>query len=185
MENEETKLFPYKNFFPRINKSVFLASGVKIIGDVEIGENSSIWYNTVIRGDVHYIRVGTGTNIQDCCMLHVTNGKFPLTIGNRVTIGHNVTLHGCTLNDSCLIGMGAIILDGAVIEKNSIVGAGSVVKSGFIVPMGKLAAGVPARIIRDLREEELNEINNAPERYISYARTTIDSLKKTELKDEN
>ncbi len=94
---EEIKLFPYVNKFPVISPNVFLASGVKIIGDVNIGENSSVWYNTVIRGDVHYIKIGCLTNVQDSCMLHVTNNKYPLNIGNKVTIGHCVTLHGCTV----------------------------------------------------------------------------------------
>lgn len=143
--NEEVKLFPYQNYYPRISENVFLASGVKIIGNVEIGSNSSVWYNTVIRGDVHYIKIGERTNIQDCSMLHVTNGKYPLNIGNKVTIGHSVSLHGCTLNDLCLIGIGAVILDGAVIESNSIVAAGALVKQNFVVPAGKLVAGVPAK----------------------------------------
>ncbi|MDZ7763267.1 MAG: gamma carbonic anhydrase family protein [Melioribacteraceae bacterium] len=111
--DNENKLFPYQETFPKLHDSVFLASGSKIIGDVVIGENSSVWYNTIIRGDVHYIKIGRMTNVQDNSMLHVTNGKFPLNIGDKVTIGHSVTLHGCTLNDLCLIGMGAIILDGA------------------------------------------------------------------------
>ena len=100
--NDEIKIFPYQEFYPKIGKNVFLASGVKIIGNVEIGNNSSVWYNSVIRGDVHYIKIGESTNIQDCSMLHVTNGKFPLNIGNKVTIGHSVSLHGCTLQDLCL-----------------------------------------------------------------------------------
>jgi carbonic anhydrase/acetyltransferase-like protein (isoleucine patch superfamily) len=143
--NEEVKLFPYLDYYPRIGENVFLASGVKIIGNVEIGSNSSVWYNTVIRGDVHYIKIGERTNIQDCSMLHVTTGKYPLNIGNKVTIGHSVSLHGCTLNDLCLIGIGAVILDGAVIESNSIVAAGALVKQNFVVPAGKLVAGVPAK----------------------------------------
>ena len=108
---KEQKLFPYKNLLPKLHETVFLASGVKIIGDVEIGEYSSVWYNSVIRGDVHYIKIGDYTNIQDCSMLHVTNGAFPLNIGSKVTIGHSAKLHGCTLNDLCLIGIGAVLLD--------------------------------------------------------------------------
>ncbi len=109
-------------------------------------------------------------------MLHVTNGKFPLNIGNRVTIGHSVTLHGCTLNDLCLIGMGAVILDGAVISKNSMVAAGALVKQNFLVPSGKLVAGVPAKIIRDLTKEEIKEFERSAERYIGYTRQTVESL---------
>ncbi len=176
----ENKLFPYLEYYPEIHNSVFLASGVKVIGNVKIDEFSSVWYNTVIRGDVHYISIGKLSNIQDCSMLHVTNGRFPLNIGNRVTIGHSVTLHGCTLKDLCLIGMGAVILDGALIEKNSMVAAGAVITPGFRVPSGKLAAGVPAKIIRDLTEVEINDIAESAARYRKYTEITIESLKKAE-----
>lgn len=172
----EIKLFPYKDLFPKLHESVFLASGAKIIGDVEIGENSSVWYNTVVRGDVNYIRIGSKTNVQDCSMLHVTNQKYPLVIGNEVTVGHSVTLHGCTLKDLCLIGMRAVVLDGAVIEEKALVAAGAVVKQGFVVPSGKLAAGVPAKIIRDLSDEEMNSFIQYSNRYVEYTKITIDSL---------
>ncbi|RKY91574.1 MAG: gamma carbonic anhydrase family protein, partial [Ignavibacteriae bacterium] len=130
---DEAKLYPYLDLYPSIAESVFLAPGVKIIGDVEIGENSSVWYNSIIRGDVHYIKIGKLTNIQDCSMLHVTNGKYPLNIGNKVTVGHSVSLHGCTINDLCLIGIGAIILDGAIVKEKSIVAAGALVRQNFVV----------------------------------------------------
>ncbi len=176
----ENKLFPYLNYYPEIHQSVFMASGVKIIGNVQIGEYSSVWYNTVIRGDVHYISIGKLTNIQDCSMLHVTNGRFPLKIGNKVTIGHSVTLHGCTLKDLCLIGMGAVILDDAVVEENSMVAAGAVVTPGFKITSGKLAAGVPARIMRDLTNTEIRDIAESAERYRKYTELTVESLKKVE-----
>ncbi|MCW8810726.1 MAG: gamma carbonic anhydrase family protein [Ignavibacteriaceae bacterium] len=175
--SEEVKLFPYEGFYPTIGKNVFLASGVKLIGNVEIGNNSSIWYNTIIRGDVHYIKIGEDTNIQDCSMLHVTNGKYPLNIGNRVTIGHSVALHGCKLNDLCLIGIGAIVLDGAIIESNSMVAAGALVKQNFIVPSGKLVAGVPAKIIRNLTREEILDFEESAKRYVKYSRITEGSMK--------
>jgi carbonic anhydrase/acetyltransferase-like protein (isoleucine patch superfamily) len=173
---QEIKLFPYLDYFPEIHSSVFLASGVKIIGNVKIGENSSVWYNTVIRGDVHYIKIGSNSNIQDCSMLHVTNGKYPLNIGDNVTIGHSVTLHGCTLNELCLIGMGAVVLDGAVIERNSMIAAGAVVTPGFVAPSGKLIAGVPGKIIRDLTEIELEEFSKSALRYKKYCEITLKSL---------
>ena len=173
---EENKLFPYKELYPKIHQSVFLASGVKIIGDVEIGEGSSIWYNCVIRGDVHYVKIGRDTNIQDLSMLHVTNNLFPLNIGNKVTIGHSVKLHGCTIQDLTLIGIGAIVLDGAIVEKNSIVAAGAVIKPGFVVPSGKLVAGVPAKVIRDLSENEINNFEASAERYKKYTSITMQSL---------
>ncbi|MHB9010938.1 MAG: gamma carbonic anhydrase family protein [Ignavibacteriaceae bacterium] len=175
--NNEIKLFPYLDNYPKMGVNVFLASGVKIIGDVTIGENTSVWYNTVIRGDVHYIRIGSLTNIQDCSMLHVTNGKFPLNIGDKVTIGHSVKLHGCTLKDLCLVGIGAIVLDGAIVEENSMVAAGSVVKPNFIVPSGKLVAGVPAKVVRNLTEDEIKEFENSALRYKKYTEMTIKSLK--------
>ena len=115
-------------------------------------------------------------------MLHVTNGKFPLNIGNKVTIGHSVSLHGCTINDLCLIGIGAIILDGAVVEEKSIVAAGALVRQNFVVPGGKLVAGVPARIIRDLTKEELDEFELSALRYKEYTKLMIDSLRKENLK---
>jgi carbonic anhydrase/acetyltransferase-like protein (isoleucine patch superfamily) len=181
--DKEIKLFPYDGMFPQIDESVFLASGVKIVGDVTIGKYSSVWYNVVIRGDVHYVKIGEMTNIQDLSMLHVTNSKYPLNIGNRVTIGHSVKLHGCTLQDLCLIGIGAIVLDGALVEKNSFVAAGSLVKPNFIVPSGKLVAGVPAKIIRDLTEEEIEDLNNSALRYKKYSEISLTSLNQNSYKD--
>jgi len=182
LNDNEVKIFPYLDLYPTIDKSVFLASGVKIIGDVNIGAHSSVWYNCVIRGDVHYIKIGEMTNIQDCSMLHVTNGKFPLNIGNKVTIGHSVKLHGCTLKDLCLIGIGAIVLDGVVVEEDAMVAAGSVVKPNFIVPAGKLVAGVPARVVRDLTKDEINDIEISALRYMKYTQITIDSLNRNKTK---
>lgn len=174
--NNETKLFRYNELFPKIDETVFLASGVKVVGDVLIGKNSSVWYNCVIRGDVHYVQIGENTNIQDCSMLHVTNGRFPLNIGNKVTIGHSVKLHGCTLQDLCLVGIGAIVLDGAIVEKNSMVAAGTVIKPGFVVPSGKLVAGVPGKVVRDLSSDEILDLENSAERYMKYTEITVDSL---------
>jgi gamma-carbonic anhydrase len=176
--NLEEKLFPYLDCYPKLGQNIFMASGVKIIGNVVIGDNSSVWYNSVIRGDVHHIKIGSQTNVQDCSMLHVTNGKYPLNIGSKVTIGHCVKLHGCTLEDLCFIGIGAIVLDGAVVQKNSMVAAGAVVKQNFVVPSGKLAAGVPAKIIRDLTDEEIADFEKSAERYMKYAELTIQSLQR-------
>lgn len=175
--DNELKIFPYMGKYPKMGENVFLASGVKVIGDVTIGDNSSVWYNTVIRGDVHYIRIGSFTNIQDCSMLHVTNGKYPLNIGDKVTIGHSVKLHGCTLKDMCLIGIGSVVLDGSVVESESMVAAGSVIKPNFIVPSGKLVAGVPAKVVRDLSEEEIRDFERSAMRYKKYTEMTIESLK--------
>jgi gamma-carbonic anhydrase len=176
--DKEIKLFPYLDKFPRLGENVFLAPGVKIAGEVEIGNDSSIWYNTVIRGDVNFVTIGKMTNVQDSSTLHVTNGKFPLIIGNKVTIGHSVVLHGCTLKDLCLIGMRSVVLDGAIVEENSIVAAGAVVIPGFVVPSGKLVAGVPGKVIRDLKNEELEDLEKSAERYVKYAELTLESLKR-------
>jgi carbonic anhydrase/acetyltransferase-like protein (isoleucine patch superfamily) len=179
------KLYPYLNLFPKVHNSVFLADGVRIVGDVEIGEFSSVWYNTVIRGDVNYVKIGNMTNVQDCSMLHVTNEKYPLNIGDKVTIGHSVKLHGCTLQNLCLIGIGAIVLDGAIVEENSMVAAGAVVKPGFIVPSGKLVAGVPAKVVRDLTKEEIEDLEASAFRYKKYSEITVESLKSLEYYEKS
>ena len=180
--NEEIKLFSYDGKFPNIGENVFLASGVKVVGDVTIGQYSSIWYNVVIRGDVHYVKIGEMTNIQDLSMLHVTNGKYPLNIGNKVTVGHSVKLHGCTLKDLCLVGIGAIVLDGAVVEENSMVAAGALVKPNFIVPAGKLVAGIPAKVTRDLTKDEIDEFERSAVRYRKYSDITVRSLNQKDYK---
>ena len=167
--SNNNKTFKYLDLNPEIDESVFLAPGVKIVGDVKIGADSSIWYNTVVRGDVNYITIGKRTNVQDLSMLHVTAEIFSLIIGDDVTIGHSVTLHGCTLHNRTFIGMGATILDGAIVESDSMVAAGAVVKQGFTVPSGKLVAGVPAKVIRDLSKDEIENILASAERYKKYS----------------
>jgi carbonic anhydrase/acetyltransferase-like protein (isoleucine patch superfamily) len=174
--NDEMKIFPYLGKLPNFADNVFLASGSKIIGDVTIGDYSSIWYNTVIRGDVNFIKIGEMTNVQDGSMLHVTNNVYPLIIGSKVTIGHSVTLHGCILEDLCLIGMGAVVLDGAVVEKYSMVAAGTVVKPKFKVPSGTLVAGVPGKIVRELSEKEILDFDASANRYKKYTELTVQSL---------
>lgn len=169
-------IISYRGITPKIHPSVFLCEGVRIIGDVEIGEDCSVWYNTVIRGDVHYIRIGSRTNIQDMSMLHVTNGRFPLNIGSGVLVAHSVTLHGCTLNDNCMIGIGANVLDGSVVESGSIVAAGSLIREGFLVPSGTLAAGVPAKIVRDLTGKEIEKIGRMVDNYVNYVKIYREQL---------
>jgi gamma-carbonic anhydrase len=169
-------LYPYKKLTPQVHESVFIAPGAKIIGDVKIAEYSTVWYNTVIRGDVHYINIGRFTNIQDCSMLHVTNGVYPLNIGDYVTVGHSVKLHGCTIKNLCLLGIGSIVLDGAIVEEKSIVAAGAVVVPNFVVPSGKMIAGVPAKVIRDLNDKELNEFEKMAIRYKNYGEESLNSL---------
>ncbi len=171
-------IITFKGITPKIHSSAFICEGARIIGDVEIGEDCSVWYNTVIRGDVHYIRIGDRTNIQDMSMLHVTNGKFPLNIGNDVLIGHSVSLHGCTLKDKCMIGIGAIILDGAVVNSHSLVAAGALVREGFEVPEGVLVAGVPAKVIRKLTDAEKDKIDYMVNHYVEYVRDYRDAFAK-------
>lgn len=174
------KLYSYKGVRPNIHPSAFLCDGVKIIGDVEIGENCSVWFNTVIRGDVHFIKIGNNTNIQDMSMLHVTNGKYSLNIGNNVSIAHSVTLHGSTIKDNVLIGIGAKVLDNSVVNSFSLVAAGSLVRENFVVPEGVLVAGVPAKIVRDLNEREIEMIKQTPINYINYSKEFRNSIKAIE-----
>ena len=128
--------------------SIFIASTATVIGDVRLGDQVSIWFNTVLRGDINFIQIGHRTNIQDNCVCHLEN-DIPCIVGSDVTVGHNAILHGCTVEDGCLIGMGAIVLNGARIGKGSIIGAGAVVKEHMVVPPGSLVVGIPGKIIRD------------------------------------
>lgn len=163
-------IISFNGITPDIHPSVFICSGVHIIGDVVIGEDTSIWYNTVIRGDVNYIRIGKRNSIQDLSMLHVTTKTHPLIIGSDITIAHSVTLHGCTLEDKCFIGMGATVLDGAVVSSNSMVAAGALIKEGFKVPEGVLVAGVPGKIIRELTQEDIKKMENNIKNYLGYVK---------------
>jgi carbonic anhydrase/acetyltransferase-like protein (isoleucine patch superfamily) len=164
-------IITYKGITPTIDPSVFIADGVHIIGDVEIGKDSSVWYNTVIRGDVNFIRIGGRTNIQDNTVVHVTNKKFPTNIGSNVTIGHSAVIHACTINDYSLIGMGAIVLDDAKVGPFALVAAGAVVTMGMVIPEGVLAAGVPAKIIRPLTDDERKFLIQSAQNYIDYVAT--------------
>lgn len=166
-------IFSYKNLIPKINKDVFLASGSKIIGDVEIGEKSSVWFNCVIRGDVNFIKIGEKTNIQDGTIIHVsskgfsaTGGKgFPTIIGNNVTVGHNAIIHASMINSNSLIGMGATILDNSIIKEMSFVAAGTIIPPNTVVNENELWAGNPGRFVRQLKEKERELIINTPETY--------------------
>ena len=161
-------IIQYSGKHPKIHESVFLADGVRIIGDVLICENASVWFNAVIRGDVCPIRIGERTNVQDNVTLHVTHDTGPLDIGANVTIGHGAVLHACTVKDNVLIGMGAVLLDNCVVESWSIVAAGSLVRQGFRVPSGMMVAGVPARVIRPVTEDEHANIAVSAENYMRY-----------------
>lgn len=160
-------IYKYKNSYPTISSNTYIAPSADIIGDVIIQDNSSIWFNTVIRGDVNYIRIGENTNIQDGSIIHVTRQTCPTIIGSNVTIGHKVLLHGCTIQDSILIGMDSTIMDRAVIESNVIIGAGSLVTQDSHIPSGYLAFGHPAKVIRKLTDKELAFLDISAQNYVS------------------
>ncbi len=172
----------YLEYSPKICDGAWVAETSSVIGDVEIGKESAIWFGAVIRGDVHSIRIGDRTNIQDLSMVHTTHHKGserdmsdgnPTIIGNDVTVGHRVMLHGCTIEDACLIGMSATILDGAVIGKESIVGAGSLVTKGKKFPPRTLIIGSPAKAVRELSDDEVQELYNSAERYVKFKNTYL------------
>ena len=159
-----------KGSTPKIGKNCFLAETATIIGEVEIGDNCSIWYNAVLRGDVHYIKVGNNSNIQDNATVHATYKKSPTNIGNNVSIGHNAIVHGCTIQDNVLIGMGSIVMDDCVIESNSIIAAGAVVTQKTRVESGSVYAGVPAKKVKDISQELISgQIDRISNNYIKYS----------------
>jgi gamma-carbonic anhydrase len=164
----DISILEFEGMTPRIDPTVFIAAGARIIGDVTIGTGSSVWFNVVIRGDVNTITIGDRTNIQDLTMCHVTHRKYALTIGSDVTVGHSAILHGATIGDRVLIGMGATVLDNSTVGSNSLVAAGAVVREGFAVPEGVLVAGVPAKVIRELSEEERAAVARGAVNYESY-----------------
>lgn len=159
-------ILPFRGKWPKIHETAFIAGSSDIVGDVEIGSHSSVWFQCVIRGDVNWIKIGSRTNIQDHSMLHVTRLKSPLTIGDEVTVGHRVTLHGCTVGNRVLLGMGSIIMDDAVIGDDCIVGAGALVTKGTQVPSGSLVLGSPARVTRELKDEEVAFLKKSAANYV-------------------
>ncbi len=168
-------LHKFKNTLPTLGKETWVASSADVVGDVTCGEECSIWFGCVVRGDVHYIKIGSRTNIQDLSMIHVTHYKNgdkstgnPTVIGDDVTVGHRVMLHGCTIENACLIGMSATILDGAVIGKESIVGAGALVTKNKVFPPRSLIMGTPAKVVRELNDEEVAELYASAKRYVEF-----------------
>src|SRR5271167_4585436 len=159
---------PYRGKHPQIAASAYIDPAAVIIGDVVIGEDSSVWPCTVIRGDVHHIRIGARTNIQDGCVLHVMRDEHPLVLGDDVTIGHSVTLHGCTIDSRCLVGMGAIILNGVHIGAGSIVAAGTLLLEGAKIPPGSLVVGHPGKVKRALTGIDQASIDAYAQRYVEY-----------------
>lgn len=155
---------------PAFGKECFFAPNAVLVGDVILGDYCSVWYHAVIRGDVHYIRIGNRVNIQDGAVVHATYKKSPTNIGNNVSIGHNALVHGCTVHDNVLIGMGAIIMDDCVVESNSIIAAGAVLTKGTRVESGSVYAGMPAKKIKDIDQQLLSgEIERIAESYLMYS----------------
>jgi carbonic anhydrase/acetyltransferase-like protein (isoleucine patch superfamily) len=158
----------FKGIVPTVDQSAYVDESAQVIGDVEIGEESSVWMMVVIRGDVHRIRIGRRSNVQDGTIVHVMKDTHPTMIGDNVTIGHAAVVHGCTIEDRCLVGMRAIILNGARIGTESIVAAGSLVPEGMVVPARSLVMGTPAKIKRSLDDDAVAEIQMYADRYVSY-----------------
>ena len=155
---------------PQIPENCYVAENATIVGDVIMGSECSVWFSAVIRGDVHYIKMGNKVNVQDGAVIHATYQKSPTTIGNNVSIGHNAIVHGCTIHDNVLVGMGSIIMDDCIIESNTIIAAGAVVPKNTRIETGSIYAGVPAKKIKDINEELISgEINRIADNYIKYS----------------
>ena len=167
---------PVNGNYPKIPKDCFIAENATIVGEVSLGSECSVWFNAVIRGDVHYIKIGNKVNIQDGAVIHATYLKSPTNIGNNVSIGHNALVHGCTIHDNVLIGMGSIIMDDCVIESNSIIAAGAVVTKNTHVESGSIYAGIPAKKVKDISQELISgEIDRIADNYVKYASWYQDS----------
>jgi carbonic anhydrase/acetyltransferase-like protein (isoleucine patch superfamily) len=162
-------VLPYCDKTPRFGRHVFLAPNATVIGDVVIGAGASVWYGAIVRGDVHAIRIGEDSNVQDAAVLHGTLGEWPVLIGARVSIGHHATVHGAVVEDDALIGIGARVLDGAKVGARSLIAAGALVREGMVVPPRTLVAGVPGVVKRELTERELEILRRTPKRYSDLA----------------
>jgi len=160
---------PWGGTAPRLDESVWVAESAVVVGDVEVGPQSSIWFGAIVRGDVNRIRIGARSNVQDQAVLHVTSRTHPTVVGDDVTLGHRVTLHGCTIRDRCLVGIGAVVMDGALVGEDAMVGAGSLVPPGMVVPPRMLALGSPARVKRELTQEEVDYFRQSAANYAAYA----------------
>lgn len=159
----------FRDKYPVIPSSCYISESVDLIGDVELGDEVNIWFGTVIRGDMNYVKIGSRTNIQDNSTVHVTTDIAPTIIGSGVTVGHNAIIHGCTIEKNCLIGMGSIIMDKAVIGEGSLIGAGAIVPPNMIIPPNSLVVGLPAKVVRNVNEVETKEILERAQHYIDFA----------------
>lgn len=161
---------PVNGKSPQLPEDCYIAENATIVGDVSMGSNCSIWFNAVLRGDVHYIKLGNKVNVQDGAVVHCTYQKHPTNIGNNVSIGHNAIVHGCTIHDNVLIGMGSIVMDNCVVHSNSIIAAGAVVTQNTVVESGSIYAGVPAKKVKDISEKLISgEIDRIANNYIKYS----------------
>ncbi len=161
---------PVNGKSPEFGDDCFIAENATIVGEVSMGNQCSIWFNAVLRGDVHFIKMGDKVNVQDGAVIHATYQKSPTTIGNNVSIGHNAIVHGCTIHDNVLIGMGSIVMDDCIVESNSIIAAGAVVTKNTKVEAGSIYAGIPAKKVKDISQELINgEINRIAENYVKYS----------------
>ena len=158
----------YRGLLPQVHPTAFIDDSAQVIGNVQIGEESSVWMSAVVRGDVHWIRIGRRSNIQDGTVVHVMKDSHPTVIGDNVTIGHGALIHGCTIEDQCLIGMGAIVLNGARVGTGSIVAAGALVVEGMAIPPRSLVMGSPAKVRRSLSDAEVTDIQMYADRYVAY-----------------
>ncbi len=158
----------FKGIWPKLGDGVFVDASAQVIGDVELGEHASVWMNAVVRGDVNTIRIGSRTNIQDNCVVHVDHDDHPTVIGDDVTVGHSVTLHGCYVADRCLIGMGAVVLNGARIGSESLVAAGTLIPEGADIPPGSLVMGTPGKVRRGVTDKEREGFKESADGYVEY-----------------
>lgn len=179
---ERGQLHPYRGIMPTVDETAFIAPGAHLIGDVVIGARSSVWFNCVLRGDVHFIRVGEGSNIQDGTVLHVTNAGDAVVIGNDVLVGHNCMLHGCEIQDGAFVGMSATVLDGAVVETGGMVAAGAMVPPGKVVRSGEMWGGSPAKLMRELREGDQRMMKFGAPHYAEMAAEYLEMQKAAEGK---
>jgi carbonic anhydrase/acetyltransferase-like protein (isoleucine patch superfamily) len=169
---------PYKGIWPKLGERVYVDPSAQVIGDVELGDHASVWMNAVIRGDVHSIRIGAHSNIQDCCVVHVFKAQHPTVLADHVTVGHSVTLHGCRIDSYCLIGMGATILNGAQIGEESIIAAGTLIPEGMQIPARSLVMGVPGKVRRETTAEEREGLRRYSTNYYEYKESYLAELQR-------
>jgi len=171
--SNDPRIVPYNGLVPTIAPGVFVADTARVIGDVHLGEGTSVWYSTVVRGDVFPIRIGARVSLQDGTVVHVTTDRYATTVGDDVTVGHRAVLHGCTVEDGALIGMGAVVMDQAVIGAGSMVAAGALVSPGTVIPPGMVAMGSPARAVRPLRDNERAFLTYSAGHYVDIAKVYL------------